>query len=214
MPTPTVAQVKRYLSQSNWRPQSFGDGTTAWHSPAGLHQVMLGSSDADTLSQDGAVLRTIASATGRTLEQVRADVIVDQEDFSGCNRRCWPRLKPPAEWAHTLRWGDCAKAEPPPVKPAHFDIPVTWTADDGYPSAGWASVPLALFAPWAGHLPPEDQHAMLAEVAGAKPELRPGIVADWQRTAEQLADPLRREVLLGENAPSDFVEAPRPGGAK
>lgn len=214
MPTPTVAQVKRYLSQCNWRPQSFGDGTTAWHSPGGLHQVMLGSSGADVLREDGAVLRTIASATGRTLEQVCADVAVDQDDFTGCTHRCCPIGKPPAEWVHTLRWGYCDKAEPPPVKPARFDISVTWTADDGYLSAGWASVPVALFAPWADHLPPENQHAMLAEIAKAKPELRAGIVADWQRTAEQLADPLRREVLLGEHVPSDFVEAPRPGGAE
>lgn len=214
MTTLTVAQVKRYLQHSDWREEHHHGGIAVWQSPSGKHQVMLNAPDGDTLLGQGMVLHTIACATGRTVEQAAVDVAVDQEDFWGCTRRCWPRSKPPAEWAHTLKWGDCDKAEQPPVKPAHFDIPVTWTADDGYPSAGWSSVPVTLFAPWAEHLPPEDQHAMLAEVAAAKPDSRPAIVAEWQRTAEQLADPLRREVLLGENVPLDFVEAPRPGGAE
>lgn len=102
----------------------------------------------------------------------------------------------------------------PPVKPAVFHIPVTWTATDGYPTAGWESVPVTLFAPWAKYLTPGEQHSMLLEVAEASPNERPEIIADWQRTAGQLADPVRREVLLSEHVPSDFVEAPRPGGAK
>lgn len=214
MTTPTIAQVKRYLLHNGWREERHHGAITVWRSPAGKHQVMLSAADDDKLLERGTVMCTIASATGRTVEQAAADVVVDQAEFSGCTRRCWPRSKPPAEWTHTRKWGDCGKAEKPPTKPATFDIPVVWTADDNYPAAGWTSVPVTLFAPWAGHLSPEDQHAMLAEVAGSKPELRPGIVADWRRTAEQLADPLRREALLGKYVPSGFVEAPRPGGAE
>jgi len=35
-------------------------------------------------------------------------------------------------------------------------------------------------------------------------------VADWMATAEELADPMRREVLLGAVVSADFVEAARP----
>jgi hypothetical protein len=36
------------------------------------------------------------------------------------------------------------------------------------------------------------------------------LVRDWRATAEELADPARREVLLGSFAAEDFVEAGRP----
>lgn len=219
MVVPTVAQVRAYLEHLPWYPNMpFSDAATVWWqypNATGWHVVVPDWPDNDTrLLKRSSVIHVLAEAAQRSLEEIVADILVDQEDFAGCTRRCWPRTKPPAEWAHTRKWGDCDKAEKPPTKPAHFDIPVTWITDDGYSAAGWASVPVSLFAPWVEHLPPDDQHAMLADVAGAEPERRAEVVAEWQRTAEQLADPLRREVLLGENLPSDFVEAPRPGGAE
>ena len=36
---------------------------------------------------------------------------------------------------------------------------------------------------------------------------------DWRTTADELADPTRRHVLLGGFAEDDFVEADRPGDA-
>lgn len=219
MTAPTVAQVRAYLQHLPWKPNApFSDGTTVWWqypNGTGWHVVIGDWPDDDTrLLEHSSVIHVLAEAAQRSLDEIVADILVDQEDFAGCTRRCCPNGKPPADWTHTLKWGDCDKAEPPPVKPAYFDIPVTWTADDGYPAAGWESVPLTLFAPWAEHLCPEDQHAMLAKVAKTRPDERAKVVADWQRTAEQLADPLRREVLLGEHVPLDFVEAPRPGGAE
>lgn len=219
MTAPTVAQVRAYLEHLPWHPNApLADGATVWWqypNATGWHVVIPAWPDDDTrLLERSSAIHVLAEVAQRSLDEIVADILVDQEDFEGCTRRCCPNGKPPADWVHTLKWGDCGKAEPPPVRPATFDIPVTWTADDGYPSAGWVPVPLTLFAPWAEHLPPEDQHDMLAEVAAATAADRAGIAAEWQRTAEQLADPLRREVLLGENVLSDFVEAPRPGGAK
>lgn len=196
MTNPTVAQVRAYLEHLPWYPNPpFSDGTTVWWqypNATGWCVAIPDWPDDDTrLLERSSAIRVLAAAARRSLEEVVADILVDQEGFSGCARRCQPRSKPLAEWRHTLKWGDCDKAEPPPAKPAHFDIPVTWTAGDGYPSAGWVSVPVTLFAPWVEHLPPDDQHAMLADVADAKPERRPQVVAEWRRSAEQLADPLR-----------------------
>lgn len=219
MTTPTVAQARAYLENLPWYPSaSSPDGPTVWWqypNATGWHVVIPDWPDDNTrLLERSSAIHVLAEAAQRSLEEIVADILVDQDDFAGCTRRCRPNGKPPAEWRHTLKWGDCDKAKKPPTEPAHFDIPVTWTAEDGYPSAGWTSVPVALFAPWVEHLPPEDQHAMLAEVAQAKPGHRAEVVAAWHRTAEQLADPLRREVLLGDNVPSDFVDAPRPGGTE
>lgn len=213
---PTVAQVRRHLLRHDWRAAESYDYGTVWRGPHGWHTVIPHWPDDDTrLLEKSTVISTIAAAAGRTLDEIGktvADILVDDEDFYGCTRDCWSRSKPESEWVHTGRWGDCEKAVPPPPEPAHLHIPVTWIAEDNLPAAGWASVPLTLFAPWATHLPAADQHAMLAEIADAEPDTRPGIVTQWQRTAQQLADPARRVVLLGTHDPAGFVEAPRPGG--
>jgi hypothetical protein len=36
------------------------------------------------------------------------------------------------------------------------------------------------------------------------------LVRDWRATADELADPVRREALLGEFRADDYVEADRP----
>lgn len=216
---PTVAQVRRYLERHNWRPGETYDYGTEWRkSPDGRAVVIPDWSDDDTrLLEHSMVINVLADDAGHTtLDEIYmtvANILVDDEDFWGCSREeCWPRNKPESEWAHTLNWGHCAKAAYADMRPATLDIPRVWIGDDGYPVAGWASVPLALLVPWAENLPAADQHTMLEEIATAEADARPELVAQWQRTAEQLADPARREVLLGEYDPGMFVEAPRPGG--
>jgi hypothetical protein len=110
------------------------------------------------------------------------------EEFDGCSRECRKAGK------HTLTWGRCEHGVQPPPTLGHW---VTFTADDGNLSIGQASFPLALFLPWAVHLPVTDQHEMLNELAHAAPDNREAVLKAWRLTAGQLADPVRREVLLG-----------------
>lgn len=219
LPLPTVAQVRRYLERHNWRAGETYDYGTEWRqSPGGLCVVMPNWADDDTrLLEHSSVINLLAGAAGHTtLDQIPltvANMLVDDDEFWGCQRdECWPRNKPESEWAHTFNLGHCLKAHEGEPRPATIDIPRTWIADDGYPAAGWTPVPLTLFAPWVEYLPPADQLEMLAEIADAAEYDRLRMVAEWRRTAEQLADPLRREVLFGDNGPADFMEAPRSGG--
>lgn len=216
---PTIAQVRAYLERHNWRAGQIYDYGTEWRqSPGGVSIVMPDWPDDDTrLLKHSMVINVLADAAGHfTIDQIPltvADIVVDDQDFWGCSRdECWPRNRAEREWRHTLNWGHCAKATEADAQPATLDIPRVWTADDGYPAAGWASVPLTLFLPWSEYLPHVDQRVMLDEIADAGPEGRARILAEWRRTAEQLADPQRREVLLGAHDPDDYVEAPRPEG--
>lgn len=193
MTAPTVAQVRAYLKHLGWHPcKPFADGATVWWqypNATGWHVVIPDWADDDTrLLERSSAIGILADATGRTLEEAAADIIAADQDFWGCSRDCWPRSTPPAEWIHTLEYGRCGQASEPLPGPATLDIPATWIAEDGYPSASWASVPLTLFAPWAEHLPPEGQRAMLAEVAVVEPWHREDVVAQWRHTAEQLAN--------------------------
>lgn len=138
---------------------------------------------------------------------------VPERDYWGCSRDCWPYITPRSKWRHTLEWGSCAKAVARPAGPATVHVQQVRFTKDG-PAISWTPVLLEVFAPWVAHLPPADQREMLEDVADASPDLRAGVVAEWWRTAEQLADSARREVLLGEYLPQDFVEADRPGGAR
>jgi hypothetical protein len=71
---------------------------------------------------------------------------------------------------------------------------------------------------WLRHLDDDDLAQFLHEVRAAVSvayhdddlsELEQ-LVRDWRATADELADPARREVLLGEFDAADYVEAPRP----
>jgi hypothetical protein len=71
---------------------------------------------------------------------------------------------------------------------------------------------------WLRHLDEDDLAAFIGEVRAAVSvayhdddltELDQ-LVRDWRATAAELADPARREALLGRFDPGDFVEAPRP----
>lgn len=214
---PTVAQVRRYLERRGWRPGETYDYGTEWRQSYGGRFVVIPNwADDDTrLLEHSMVINVLADAAGHTIiNQIPltvANILVDDEDFQACSRDCWPRTSPESQWLHTLVWGRCAIAVEPEPQPATVDISRVDVAPDGAPSMSWTSVPLALFAPWTEHLPPSDQQDMLKEIADAEPDNRPQIVAEWKLTAEQVADSLRREVLLGTNEPSDFVEAARPG---
>lgn len=72
---------------------------------------------------------------------------------------------------------------------------------------------------WLRHLDDDDLATFLTEVRAAVSvayhdddltELEQ-LVRDWRATADELADPARREVLLGGFDPADYVEASRPG---
>lgn len=209
---PTVAQVRAFLEHLRWKPVAplldgapvFSDGTVVWwQTPGGCHVVIPGWPDDDTrLLEHSSAIRVIADATSRTLEQTVADILANVEDFDGCSPDCRPRSKPPAEWAHTLVWGRCAYAEDPEPGPVTVDFFHGWDAKDGQRTWGSVPIPLEVFAPWVTHLPTSDQWDMVEEVADANADERPGIVAQWRLTAEQLADPTRRAVLLGEDEAS------------
>src|SRR5262249_58553996 len=71
---------------------------------------------------------------------------------------------------------------------------------------------------WLRYLDEDDLTAFISEVHAAVlvayhdddlTELDQ-LVRDWRATAGELADPARREVLLGGLNPSDYVEAARP----
>jgi hypothetical protein len=71
---------------------------------------------------------------------------------------------------------------------------------------------------WLRHLDDDDLAQFLQEVRAAVSvayhdddlgELEQ-LVHDWRATADELADPARREVLLGRFDAADYVEAPRP----
>jgi hypothetical protein len=71
---------------------------------------------------------------------------------------------------------------------------------------------------WLRHLDDDDLAQFLVEVRAAVSvayhdddltELEQ-LVRDWRATADELADPARREVLLSGFDPADYVEAPRP----
>jgi hypothetical protein len=71
---------------------------------------------------------------------------------------------------------------------------------------------------WLRHLDDDDLAQFLREVRAAVSvayhdddlsELEQ-LVRDWRATADELADPARREVLLGGFDAADYVEAPRP----
>ena len=186
---PTVAQVCAYLARHGWRRHTETGGSTIWHGPSGWQAIIPDWPDDDTrLLEHSSAIAVIAEDAGRTIEQIVADIAVDVRGFEGCNRRCWPYQTPESEWRHTLRWGSCARAAPPEDTPATLDIPRTWTAGDGYPAAGWVSVPLELFAPWARYLPPSEQHRMLEQIAGTRPDDRAGLVATWRLVAEGVAE--------------------------
>lgn len=122
-------------------------------------------------------------------------------DRAGCARDCAD--------GHTYEWGRCEHGV---RRPPQLLVPQTWIADDGERAGGYGQLPLTLFAPWAAHLPVEDQHRMLADLLVVEPKAQAIVLRSWQRTAEQLADPARREVLLAGLDPAQFVEAPRPCG--
>jgi hypothetical protein len=72
---------------------------------------------------------------------------------------------------------------------------------------------------WLRHLDDEDLATCIAELRDAVSvayhdddltELDQ-LVRDWRITADELADPARREALLGSFNPNDFAEAERPG---
>lgn len=72
---------------------------------------------------------------------------------------------------------------------------------------------------WLRHLDDDDLAAFLAEVRAAVSvayhdddltELDQ-LVRDWRATADELADPARREILLGGFDSADYVEVSRPG---
>jgi hypothetical protein len=72
---------------------------------------------------------------------------------------------------------------------------------------------------WLRHLPADDLPAFLddarqALIVAAREEtltVLDATLRDWRVTAEELSDPLRRAILLGEHRAGDFVEAARPG---
>jgi hypothetical protein len=72
---------------------------------------------------------------------------------------------------------------------------------------------------WLRHLDDEDLATFIAEMRAAVSvayhdddlaELEQ-LARDWRATADELADPARRDVLLGGFTAGDFVEAERPG---
>jgi hypothetical protein len=87
-------------------------------------------------------------------------------------------------------------------------------------AAGPAEPPLAGYGEWTWlrHLPPADLAEFVAAVraaliAAAREEATAALdetLLAWRTTAEELADPKARAVLLGEHRPEDFVEVTRP----
>lgn len=71
---------------------------------------------------------------------------------------------------------------------------------------------------WLRHLPPEDLPEFVvavreALIAAAREETTAALdetVQAWRRTAEELADPKARAVLLGRHTEEDFAEVSRP----
>jgi hypothetical protein len=71
---------------------------------------------------------------------------------------------------------------------------------------------------WLRHLDDDDLATFISEVRAAVfvayhdddlTELDQ-LIRDWRATASELADPTRREILLGRHNPDDYVEANRP----
>lgn len=207
--TPTSSQIRDYLLSTGWKAAEQSRVAVLWVTEG--HSLCLPQSGHMSDCELQQAVFDLSIAESRHPHDVResilneaAEQLVAEGDFWECSRdSCWPRAKPAAQWKHTLAWGQCGKAVESTQEPATVHIPRSWTAEDGYPAAGWAPIPLELLVPWAEHLPPADQHQMLAEIAETAPEWRPSVVAEWQRTAEQLADPIR---------PEDFAKAARPGG--
>lgn len=74
---------------------------------------------------------------------------------------------------------------------------------------------------WLRHLERDDLHEFVGDmrqaiISAVREEVSDPldtIVREWQVTADALADPDRRAVLLGEHRDEDFVTAARPGDA-
>lgn len=215
---PTLSQIRDYLLATGWRVADQGETAVLWTIEG--HRIRMPLPRHITDYDLSMAIVNLSIAESRPPHDVResilneaAEQLVAEGDFWDCSRdSCWPRTKRAAQWKHSLAWGQCGKAVEPLPEPATVYITRSWIAEDGEAAAGWTPVPLTLFAPWAEHLPPADQHQMLDEIAKTVPEWRPSVVAEWQRTAEQLADPIQRAVLLGANRHEDFVEAAQPGG--
>ncbi len=56
----------------------------------------------------------------------------------------------------------------------------------------------------------ELHECLVAAHADESSDVLEEVVAAWRTTAQQLADPLRRSILLGEKAEADFVEVGQP----
>jgi hypothetical protein len=60
---------------------------------------------------------------------------------------------------------------------------------------------------------PDDQREFvrdLTEAVAGTPDDIAEVIREWRLTAEALADPTRREILLGDNTDADYVEVQRP----
>lgn len=101
---------------------------------------------------------------------------IEPEEFDGCSRACRVAGK------HTLKWGDCERAEEPPPQDPEFGFWRTFDAGDGCMSISMASIPFLAVLPWAKALTVEERHRVVEEAARAEDPA--ATIAGWRLLAQ------------------------------
>jgi len=96
------------------------------------------------------------------------------DDFAGCSRSGCRRTG-----VHSLKYGECEYGQRPSPE---FGFWRTFTAEDGYPSIGMASIPLLAVLPWAKNLTVGEQDRMLEATADSHDPAE--MVERWRQYAE------------------------------